>query len=76
MVKGIDRLYLVLNRVDDESKEVMFKSLDRNRIIATIPANKDVFEACLAGKEFNIHLSEIDELVGSLETKIGSRVIS
>ena len=38
MVRGIDRIHLVLNRVDDESERMMLESLDHNRIIATIPA--------------------------------------
>ncbi len=67
MVRGIDRIHLILNRVDDESKRMMLESLNRNKIIATIPANKDVFEASLVGEELNMHLGEIDELVGSLE---------
>jgi CO dehydrogenase nickel-insertion accessory protein CooC1 len=33
-----------------------------NKIAGIIPANNDVFRACLAGKELDLQLAEIDEL--------------
>ena len=55
-------VYFVLNKVDDESKEVMVESLDQNRIAGVIPANNAVSKACLAGEELKMHVAEIEEL--------------
>jgi CO dehydrogenase maturation factor len=55
-------VYFVLNKVDDDSKEVMLESLDQNRIAGVIPANNAVFKACLAGEELKMHVAEIEEL--------------
>ncbi len=56
-------VYFVLNKVDDESKQVMLAAVDNeNKIAGIIPANNDVFRACLAGKELDLQLAEIDEL--------------
>lgn len=57
-------VYFVLNKVDEESKGIMLESLDhKNKVAGVIPANTDVFRACLAGKELDVHLAEIEELV-------------
>jgi CO dehydrogenase maturation factor len=55
-------VYFVLNKVDDESKDVMLESVDQNKVVGMIPANTDIFRACLAGEEFDVHLGEIEEL--------------
>lgn len=59
-------VYFILNKVDDESRQVMLASVDENRIAGIIPANNDVFRACLAGKELDLRLAEIDELANVL----------
>jgi CO dehydrogenase maturation factor len=55
-------VYFVLNKVNAESKDIMFESLDQNKVAGVILANMDVFRACLAGEELNVHLAEIEEL--------------
>jgi CO dehydrogenase maturation factor len=56
-------VYFVLNKVDDESKQVMLAAVDSgNKIAGIIPVNNDVFRACLAGEELDLQLAEIDEL--------------
>ncbi|MDI6810768.1 MAG: AAA family ATPase [archaeon] len=56
-------VYFILNKVDSESKQVMLASVNRNKIAEIIPADNEVFWACLAGKELDLHLPEIEELV-------------
>jgi CO dehydrogenase maturation factor len=55
-------VYFVLNKVDEESKDIMLGSLDHNKVAGVIPANTDVFRACLAGKELDVYLAGIEEL--------------
>lgn len=55
-------VYFILNKVDDESRSTLLASLDKNLIAGIIPVNKEVFKACLAGEELDLHLPEIEEL--------------
>ena len=55
-------VYFVLNKVGDESKDIMLESLNSNKIASVILANTDVFRAGLAGEELDVQLSEIEEL--------------
>lgn len=55
-------VYFVLNKVGDESKDIMLKSLNSNKVAGMILANTDVFRAGLAGEELDVQLSEIEEL--------------
>ncbi|MFZ2070297.1 MAG: adenylyl-sulfate kinase [Halobacteriota archaeon] len=69
MAKGIGKkVYFVLNRVDDDSRAMMLESLDQSKVnvAGVVPANKDVFKACLAGEELDIHLPEIEELANKI----------
>ena len=59
-------VYFVLNKVDEESKQVMLASVDKNKIAGIIPANNEVFKACLAGEELDLQLAEIEELANLL----------
>ncbi len=60
-------VYFVLNKVDNESKRVMLPSMGKNKIAGIIPANDEVFKACLAGDELDLELVEIEELAEFLE---------
>ncbi|MBA7527157.1 hypothetical protein ES705_19332 [subsurface metagenome] len=55
-------VYFVLNKVDNESKQVMLASVDKNKIVGIIPADNEVFKACLAGKELDLRSAEIEKL--------------
>jgi CO dehydrogenase maturation factor len=61
--------YLVLNRVNHESEMILLESVDKKRIIAIIPENRDVFMAGLAGKELNISLEGIKQIADRLESE-------
>ncbi len=52
--------------MDEESKQVMLASVDKNKIAGIIPANNEVFKACLAGEELDLQLAEIEELANLL----------
>ncbi|HIH36710.1 MAG TPA: adenylyl-sulfate kinase [Methanocellales archaeon] len=69
MAKGIGKIvYVVLNKVDDYNRDMMLKSLNRSKVnvAGAIPANKDVFKACLAGEELDVDLREIEELTNKI----------
>ncbi|NQE06081.1 Adenylyl-sulfate kinase [ANME-1 cluster archaeon GoMg1] len=55
-------VYFVLNKVDNESKQVMLASVDKNKIVGIVPADNAVFKACLAGKELDLRSAEIEKL--------------
>jgi CO dehydrogenase maturation factor len=61
--------YLVLNRVDHESEKLLRESVDKEKVIAVIPENRDVFMAGLAGKELNISLEAIKQIADKLESE-------
>lgn len=63
LAKSIKKpVFFVLNKVDEENKDMMLESLDRDRVAGIIPSNKDVFKACLVGEELNVELGEIEEI--------------
>ncbi|MDD2665469.1 MAG: AAA family ATPase [Methanocellales archaeon] len=69
MAKGIGKMiYFVLNKVDEDSRDMMLKSLNRSKVnvAGIIPANKDLFKACLAGEEIKVDLREIEELTNKI----------
>ncbi len=59
-------MYFVINKVNDEIKDVLLSSLEGNRVVAVIPENKEIFKACLAGKKLDIQLVEIEKLANFL----------
>ena len=66
-------VYFILNKVDDESRQVMLASVDEDRIAGIIPVNNDVFRAGLTGKELDVCLPEIDELINVLGGEKGEK---
>lgn len=56
----------ILNKVDEESKQAMLASVERAKIAGIIPVNNDVFQACLAGEELTVRLTEIEALANVL----------
>jgi len=69
-------VYFILNKVDNESKQVMLASVDKTKIAGIIPANNEVFKACLAGDELDLQLAEIEKLaefLGGGENDIGPK---
>ena len=68
ITKGnVGKVYLVLNKVEDGIRDAMLKALGRKKVVAIIPANRDLFTASLAGKELTAGVTEIDELAAFLK---------
>jgi len=68
-------VYYILNRIaDQETEELILNSIDRERVIAIIPENKEIFVAGLAGNEFNMGIKGISEIADMLESKKKARV--
>jgi len=74
--RQIDKpVYYILNRIaDQETEELLLNSIDRERVIAIIPENKEIFVAGLAGNEFNMDVKGIGEIADMLESKKKARV--
>jgi len=63
-------VYYILNRIaDQETKEFLLNSIDREKVIAIIPESKEIFISGLTGKEFNMDVEGIKEIADMLESK-------
>ena len=63
-------VYYILNRIaDQETKEFLLNSIDREKVIAIIPENRKIFISGLAGNEFNMDVAGIKEIVDMLQSK-------
>jgi len=63
-------VYYILNRVtDQETKDFLLNSIDRKKVIAIIPENKEIFMSGLAGNEFNMEVDGIKRIADMLESK-------
>ena len=61
--------YYVLNRVNRETEKLLLDSVDKEKVIAIIHENKDVFMSCLSGNELTISLKGIEEIADRLQSK-------
>jgi CO dehydrogenase maturation factor len=62
-------VYYVLNRVgDEETKDLLMRSIDREKVIAVVPENKEIFMSGLAGNEFSTDIQGIREIADMLES--------
>jgi CO dehydrogenase maturation factor len=68
-------VYYILNRIaDQETEELLLNSIDREKVIAIIPENKEIFISGLAGNEFNMDVKGISEIADMLESEKKARV--
>ncbi|MBE9502153.1 MAG: ATP-binding protein [Chloroflexi bacterium] len=68
-------VYYILNRIaDQETEELLLNSMDREKVIAIIPENKEIFISGLAGSEFNMDVKGIREIADMLESEKKARV--
>jgi len=68
-------VYYILNRIaDQKTEEFLLNSIDRRKVIAIIPENKQIFISGLAGNEFNIDIEGVKEIADLLESKKKARV--
>ena len=67
MAGGIDKqIYYVLNKVNDETKEILLGALDPSRIIAAVPQDEGIFRYGLEGRELDLNVEGIKELADFL----------
>ncbi|MCQ6253659.1 P-loop NTPase [Methanocaldococcus sp.] len=57
------KVYFIVNKVDDETKDIILENINKDKVIAIIPTNKDIVKLCLRGEELNIELPEINKVV-------------
>jgi CO dehydrogenase maturation factor len=62
-------LYYVLNKTDDEIAKFLLDSVDQNKVVSVIPADKKIFRNCLAGEALDFELKGVGELADFLERK-------
>jgi len=67
--------YYVLNKVDRETEKLLLDSVDKEKVIAIIHENKDVFMSCLYGNELTISLEGIKEIADRLESEKRKAII-
>jgi CO dehydrogenase maturation factor len=68
MAAGIDKpYYYILNKVDEETEEILLQSVDADRVIAAVPDERSIFTANLKGEELDFPLGEIGKVVDFLE---------
>ena len=68
-------VYYVLNRISDqETQDLLLNSIDREKVIAIIPENKEIFISGLAGNEFNMDVDGIKKIADMLESIKEARV--
>jgi len=68
-------VYYVLNRISDqETQDLLLNSMDREKVIAIIPENKEIFISGLAGNEFNMDVDGIKKIADMLESIKEARV--
>lgn len=61
--------YLVLNRVDKQSEELLLESLDKEKVEAVIPENRDLFISGITGEEIEISFEGIKQIADKLESQ-------
>jgi len=68
-------VYYILNRISDqETKDLLMNSIDKERVIAVIPENKEIFVSGLTGNEFDMNVEGIKEIADMLESIKEARV--
>jgi CO dehydrogenase maturation factor len=62
-------VYYVLNRVgSQETRDFLMNAIDKERVIAIVPENKEIFMSGLTGSEFNMDVDGISEIADTLES--------
>ena len=57
------KVYFIVNKVDDETKDLILENINKDKVIAIIPNNKEIMKCGLKGEELNAELSEIKDIV-------------
>lgn len=62
-----NRVFFVLNKVEEDIKGELLEAVDSSKVAAVIPADRELFRASLKGAEFDIELDGIAELAELLD---------
>jgi CO dehydrogenase maturation factor len=57
-----NRVFFVLNKVEEDIEGELLKAIDSSKVAAVIPADRKLFKASLKGEEFDLELEEIAKL--------------
>ena len=67
MAKSIDKpIYYILNKTDSNTEAVLLEVLDGSRVIAAVPQDERIFRYGLEGRELDLNVEGIEELVDFL----------
>jgi len=67
MAKSIDKpVYYILNKIDSKTEGLLLEALDGSRIIATLPQDERIFRYGLEGRELDLNVEGIEDLVDFL----------
>lgn len=62
-----NRVFFVLNKVEEDIEGDLLKAVDSSKVAAIIPADRKLFKASLKGEEFDLELEEIAKLAEFLD---------
>jgi CO dehydrogenase maturation factor len=57
------KVYFIVNKVDDETKDLILENINKDKVIAVIPNNKEIMRCGLKGEELKAELPEIKDIV-------------
>ena len=57
------KVYFIVNKVDEDTKDLILENINKDKVIAIIPNNKEIMKCGLKGEELNAELSEIKNIV-------------
>jgi len=57
------KVYFIVNKVDDETKDLILENINKDKVIAIIPNNKEIMRCGLKGEELKAELPEIKDIV-------------
>jgi len=60
------KVYFIVNKVDDETKDLILENINKDRVIAVIPNNKEIMRCGLKGEELSVEIPEIKKVVEDL----------
>ncbi|AKB75798.1 Nickel insertion protein [Methanosarcina lacustris Z-7289] len=62
-----NRVFFVLNKVEEDIEGDLLEAVDSSKVAAVIPADRKLFKASLKGEEFELELEEIAKLADFLD---------
>lgn len=67
MARSIDKpIYYILNKTDSNTEALLLEALDGSKVIAAVPQDERIFRYGLEGRELDLNVEGIEELVDFL----------